>query len=1637
MKPSTLHKEKAIRLFTYLKELSLLRSPLARDLHQYENYLFMNEIMDEPECLSPLITDVKDIWVEIKKPIRPIFPDPHQTIRSWLSPSFQYSNSNYEPKLLENIPNPHFKESEPDGEIPKYLHILDYPEVQSKFDDYIKEKWTLWKDEFLRVEKVQEIYTKLFSIYQKQKKLGDQYELLMGIGLLNWKTPDGQVVHRHILTVSCHFQFDSSSGIIRIVPSTESISPELEQDMLELEYRLDNKALLPIKEKMDELTSEIWNKSLLNSIFKSFVYSLSANGTYNEEVYQNKRESTQEPDLSYSPSLILRKKSEKGFQHACSKIIENMGDSTSNVPQGILRIFEEMEDYQEQQTKSSFDQQFNLNKMDNNIYFPLHANEEQRKIISNLETRNGVLVQGPPGTGKSHTIANLISHLLSSGKRVLITSETPRALKVLKEKIPIELQALCVSLLGEDSKSFKDLESVVQVISNKRDTWDQELSKKEIDNLTLNLLKMKEKQALLQQQLRSIREKETYEFQFINGEYKGTAQKIAGQLNKAETKYSWMTDFINMDADLPLNSIEFAEVLELLNQLNEHVQEQIQLSIPSPDLIMTDLDFNVKINREQALLQDMEQFKPLNEQATEQFSHISQEKRSKLVLLLNELKRNLIGIEQKNEAWLKNALGDLFLGKFRPWEEFYGQVRISNDSIKENASTHNLSEITGQGQTSLTQLHSDVILLRSHFENGKGLGMPLIRPKVVKDAWYIVKDIRIDGRKCDTLEAIILLDGTVKTDHTLKMIELMISDQLKIQVGALTSRLLRLANIEDIMEPFSLLFAAKQLIEKIQKEFTDVPIIIQKTLNKENISLFSTYLDFISLKEELKTIQDELLQMGKNIQKSIETQVMHPIVDELMYSIRTRNIDKYRVSINIIIELDEYSQKSKRCEELSQKLKKVLPKLYSKLLNQFDYQYWKIRFIDLEKAFNWAKVNAWFIQFSQTSESEVTKDLDELEDSIKKTISILGAQKAWFSTLSTMTEGQRQHLLAWNTSMRKAGKRTGKNAYIHLQDAQKHMSECRDSIPTWIMPLYRVFETFDVRPNLFDVVIMDEASQSGPDAVILQYIAKKLIVVGDDKQISPEYVGIKGEDILFLRKQYLFDFKLSDLLSLENSFFDLANVLFGGRITLREHFRCMPEIIEFSNRISYSNTPLIPLRQYPPNRLEPINTRHVPTGYREGSGSKVYNRHEAEALVKEIKACISNPQYEGKSMGIISLQNEGQAQLIEKLLIEEIGPEEMEKRQIICGDAYAFQGDERDVIFLSMVAAPGETGMRALATEKDKRRFNVAVSRAKDQLWLFHTPTLNDFRNKECLRYQLISYCENPPKEILESNRALCESDFEREVFDQISARGYRIIPQHEVAGYRIDMVIQGSKGRIAVECDGDQWHGPDRFDYDMNRQRILERCGWNFWRVRGSDFYYNSEKSLSSLWETLKYYEIDPIGYESYTTEINENNMDEKIVLINHHDVPIQGNAKDQKQEEDMHEGISVKVRLPEKTQNTQNTRLLEEDKHQSKAEHSVALLESTAVKQTPIKGYSEQITLDLKQPSITLKDGLKPFLENKGFEVLDKRSKGGALWLIGGQELNSFITVLKKEQIHFTFAYNGSKSTSQRPAWYTIFQD
>ncbi|MFJ6673280.1 AAA domain-containing protein [Actinosynnema sp. NPDC091369] len=243
----------------------------------------------------------------------------------------------------------------------------------------------------------------------------------------------------------------------------------------------------------------------------------------------------------------------------------------------------------------------------------------------------------------------------------------------------------------------------------------------------------------------------------------------------------------------------------------------------------------------------------------------------------------------------------------------------------------------------------------------------------------------------------------------------------------------------------------------------------------------------------------------------------------------------------------------------------------------------------------------------------------------------------------------------------------------------------------------------------------------------------------------------------------------------------------------------------------------------------------------------------------------------------MSLLGRAQAKRIEKRLLERIPPEEWKARDLRCGDSADFQGSERDVMFLSMVKA-AEPGKRIGALTQDLyvQRFNVAASRAKDQMWVFHSLRLSDLGNPEDMRFQLLDYCyalsgrvdgvEDARHTAVSEDRKVepFDSLFEQRVFNRLVDRGYSVVPQFPAEGYRIDLVVVGAKARLAVECDGDAWHGPDAYERDMARQRDLERCGWRFFRLRESEFYADRPAVMARLWEALQELDIHPSGWVS-----------------------------------------------------------------------------------------------------------------------------------------------------------------------------
>ncbi|WP_047155121.1 DEAD/DEAH box helicase [Aneurinibacillus tyrosinisolvens] len=208
------------------------------------------------------------------------------------------------------------------------------------------------------------------------------------------------------------------------------------------------------------------------------------------------------------------------------------------------------------------------------------------------------------------------------------------------------------------------------------------------------------------------------------------------------------------------------------------------------------------------------------------------------------------------------------------------------------------------------------------------------------------------------------------------------------------------------------------------------------------------------------------------------------------------------------------------------------------------------------------------------------------------------------------------------------------------------MDEARSAIPVWIMPIDRVIENLSVTKEKFDVVIVDESSQSDLFSLAVLLRAKKAVIVGDDEQISPPAVGVNQEEVRTLIERYLQGVPQANSLDMQASLYDVGIRLFSGGIMLKEHFRCVPEIIQFSNDLSY-NGEIIPLRlPTEDDRIgEPIIAKRVP-GCR-SDGTKVINEVEAEEIVKDIKILIQDSRYKNLTMGVISLQGKDQANFIE------------------------------------------------------------------------------------------------------------------------------------------------------------------------------------------------------------------------------------------------------------------------------------------------------------------------------------------------------------------------------------------------------
>lgn len=619
-----------------------------------------------------------------------------------------------------------------------------------------------------------------------------------------------------------------------------------------------------------------------------------------------------------------------------------------------------------------------------------------------------------------------------------------------------------------------------------------------------------------------------------------------------------------------------------------------------------------------------------------------------------------------------------------------------------------------------------------------------------------------------------------------------------------------------------------------------------------------------------------LLELRRCLERCGGSAAQSALVRQMQAAFEQRDSVAYREAFERLADLHARREVFSRRQALLERLEASAPSWASVIRNRAGIHGGPELPGDPAEAWTWRQLDDELERRAKRSLEDLQARIIQLSSNLRRVTALLVEQKAWAAQVRRTTPEQQRALQGWKQLMQKAGKGKGKHAPRLLAEARRLMPICQSAVPVWIMPLSRVVENFDPKRNRFDVVIIDEASQADLMALIAVYMSRQVVVVGDHEQVNPVAVGQRLDEVQQLIDEHLAGIPNAMLYDGQCSIYDLAQTTFKP-VCLREHFRCVSPIITFSNQLSYEGK-IKALRDASEVKHRP----HVVAYRVEGATSfEKVNEEEALTVASLLVAATEQPEYQEATFGVISLVGEEQALRIDSLLQRYLPPAEYTRRRIQCGNAAQFQGDERDVIFLSLVDAPAEQGPLPLRLDGPgklfKKRFNVATSRARNQLWVVYSLDPEVDLKPGDIRRRLIHYARNPEK--LQRLPGLAEqpdeSDLVKRVMQMLRDAGYRVKAQWPVGTHRLDLVVEGAGKRLAIACDGDGPCAEEQLAEDMARQAILERLGWRFARIRGSQFFRDPERTLDALLARLRLLGIPPEGTQSCADAAEEEAAD------------------------------------------------------------------------------------------------------------------------------------------------------------------
>lgn len=1345
-------------------------------------------------------------------------------------------------------------------------------------------KWQEWAARERPRRKTISLYSDLFALRHQlhAEQTANPVEFVWGLGMASWKlTFEGKPFDFQypLLTQPLEISLDKESMSLEVRPRATEPGCEMDgfvacgiQGASECE-----KAMLEQLSRHKDTPVSPFSASSYADVLKLVARNLDSRGGYVEVLAKGEDAPAAGEHLAVSDSWVMftRPKS-NNFLVADLRNIRSKLEAGCQIPDGPLALVTPPSDMPLDYHAVNFRGLSGRGSGGGSgasdtkeLYFPLPYNQEQVTIVQRLERAAGVTVQGPPGTGKTHTIANIICHYLATGKRVLVTSKGEPALEVLQGKIPKEVQPLTVALLAGDRDGIRQFQASIEAIQHQVSQLNPEATRDEIDRIHRAIDRTHHELVSIDRRVDEIAMQQLAETPVEGASYR--AEELAELVVKGAPQYSWFDDELSLDPRHapPLSTEESARLREDRHQLGNDLG-YLAAQLPSPDELPQPADI-AQLHTHLCKLKSLDaatqagEIPPLRAITPD----VLQSART-LLAQLGDAQAELKGLADVDGEWPEalrrkcaqptfateiDALVALFDDASRLVDARSAFMKRPVELPADGLAHPKTVEAIGRAATTGKPFGFMAFGAGEAKEHIAKVKVNGLTPSSGDDWQHVHSYLKLHEQVlsfssrwnpvAEVLELPSLLGGVAQ----LRMLELVTAAAKKAHNMAtkFDALLHRAGEAVFARAPANLTFGSHEDYEVVRGH------ILQHLTRAE---LAEAAIALSQLQERLS---------GKN---GAVTQQLQDFVDQ---SLGNPEHDSARVAAGyteLVVELRRVCGLA----PILGRVKDFAARLYAaggaNLAGRVSYVPVANGAEDSAFPVSWREAWTWARMRTHLEKIEARKELVELnarrtdlEAALAQMYKDVVGKAAWLATKRNASPKVLQALAGYATAIRRIGKGTGPNAVRYRRDAQQSMLDAAGAVPCWIMSHAKISESMPADIGAFDLVIVDEASQSDLWALPAIVRAKKILVVGDDKQVSPDGSFVSSAEIGELRARFLSDQPYGPDMTPEKSLYDLAARVFAAdQVMLREHFRCVPPIIAYSNQ--FYKGAIQPLRiPLASQRLDPpLVDIYVPGGMRDRHDC---NRLEAEAIAAEISAILEDERYAGRTIGVVSLLGMEQAKFIDATVREHCSASELLRREFDCGDARTFQGSERDIMFLSMVADPERC--HPLSGNAYDQRFNVAASRARDRMYLVRSVTAEQVSDKD-IRMTLLEHFSTPKivheGEDQEGLIKLCESGFEREVFTLLVQRGYRVIPQVKSGAYRLDMVVEGANdARLAIECDGDAYHGPERWASDMNRQRILERAGWTFWRCFASTWCLRKEEVFEELVERLTAMGIEPIG--------------------------------------------------------------------------------------------------------------------------------------------------------------------------------